>query len=372
MFVPMAGVDEHGGGIARPEVRQYSQVAKGYTPFTENDVLFAKITPCMENGKAAIVRGIRGGVGFGSTEFHVLRPTACVLPEWVFSFIRQPSFLSSAKANFTGTAGQQRVPSAFLKTVHIPVPPLVEQERIVMLLDEADELRKLRAQADRRKADLVPAFFHEMFGDPMDNPRGWPVNPVSSFVEELYGGRSVNPAGADEAAGRYRVLKTSAVTCGAFKPEESKPVPAVYEPPESHFVRAGDLLFSRANTTELVAATTYVFDTPPNLLLPDKLWRFVWKQPQSVEPLFVWWLFQAPSIRRELGQRATGTGGSMKNISKPKVMTLEVPIPPFSLQKQFAHRVTEIRELESTQAASRRRLEDLLQSLLHRAFNGDL
>jgi type I restriction enzyme S subunit len=132
------------------------------------------------------------------------------------------------------------------------------------------------------------------------------------------------------------------------------------------------LLFSRANTTELVAATSYVFDTPPNLLLPDKLWRFVWRQPQVIAPLFVWWLFQAPSVRRELGQRATGTGGSMKNISKPKVLSLEVPLPPLALQTKFAQHVTEIRELEAGQATSRARLDALFQSMLHRAFNGEL
>ena len=77
-------------------------------------------------------------------------------------------------------------------------------------------------------------------------------------------------------------------------------------------------------------------------------------------------------MRRELGVRATGTGGSMKNISKPKVMTLEVPVPPLPLQQEFAQRVTEIRALETGQAASRRRLENLFQSMLHRAFNGEL
>src|SRR5436190_22434472 len=73
-FVPMVAVDEGEGIIARPELRPYNKVAKGYTPFRENDVLFAKITPCMQNGKAAIARGLRNGRGFGSTEFHVLRP----------------------------------------------------------------------------------------------------------------------------------------------------------------------------------------------------------------------------------------------------------------------------------------------------------
>ena len=165
-FVPMAAVDEVSGTIARPERRRYSEVAKGYTPFTTNDVLFAKITPCMQNGKAAVATDLCGGFGFGSTEFHVLRSAGSVLPRWVFAFIRQSAFRSAAEASFTGSAGQQRVPADFLKTFPMPVPPLTEQERIVALLDEADELRKLRAQADRRTDDLIPALFDEMFRDP--------------------------------------------------------------------------------------------------------------------------------------------------------------------------------------------------------------
>jgi type I restriction enzyme S subunit len=140
----------------------------------------------------------------------------------------------------------------------------------------------------------------------------------------------------------------------------------------SHFVKAGDLLFSRANATELVAATTYVFETPPDLLLPDKLWRFVWREPSMVEPLFAWWMLKARSVRRELGSRATGTGGSMKNISKPKVMSLVLPVPPLAFQREFAARVSEIRAMEAEQTGSRKRLDELFVSLLHRAFEGEL
>ena len=129
---------------------------------------------------------------------------------------------------------------------------------------------------------------------------------------------------------------------------------------------------SRANTTELVGATAYVLETPPNLLLPDKLWRFFWKQPVQVEPFYVWSFFQTATVRRELGRRATGTSGSMKNISKPKVLSMLVPTPPLLLQRQFAARVQEIRALEGRQAESRCRLDDLFQSLLHRAFQGEL
>jgi type I restriction enzyme S subunit len=284
-------------------------------------------------------------------------------------------FLDCSVVNLTAEArgvAQLNINGKILKSLPIPVPPLAEQEHIVKLLDEADELRKLRGHADKRSAELIPALFEEMFGDPIANPKHWPICPISSIVSELQGGRSINPAGADEALGRFRVLKISAVTWGQYRHTESKPIPAEYQPPETHIVKVGDLLFSRANTAELVGATSYVFKTPTNLLLPDKLWRFVWKQPVIVEPLYIWYLLQSDGIRREIGNRATGTGGSMKNISKPKVMSLNIPLPPFGLQQEFASRVSEIRVLESSQSSSRKNLDALFQSMLHRAFQGEL
>ncbi len=249
--------------------------------------------------------------------------------------------------------------------IRVPLPPLAEQERIVRILDEADALRKLRAQADRRTADFIPALFNEMFGDPATNPKGWPVVPVSIFAKELQGGRSILTDGLESEDTKHRVLKVSAVTWGEYQPQESKPVPVDYDPPAHHFVRKGDLLFSRANTTELVGATVYVFDTPENILLSDKLWRFVWNEPQLVESLYVWVLFLSQPIRHELGIRATGTGGSMKNISKPKVLSLLVPLPPLSLQREFAARVAEARAMEDTQARSRARLDELFFMVEH-------
>lgn len=86
-FVPMAAVDETLGTITRPETRPFAEVKKGYTCFAEGDVLFAKITPCLQNGKHAIARDLTDGVGFGSTEFHVLRPGPCVIAEWIHFYL---------------------------------------------------------------------------------------------------------------------------------------------------------------------------------------------------------------------------------------------------------------------------------------------
>jgi len=166
-FVPMSAVDAELGAIVTPEERSFAKVKKGYTWFVENDVLFAKITPCMQNGKAAIARGLLNSVGFGSTEFHVLRPRVGVLPEWVYFFVRRPSFRRLAEANFTGSVGQQRVPESFMKLQEIPLPSLGEQRQIVTYLDrlqaKVEELRRLQEETQEEIDAMTSAILDKAF-----------------------------------------------------------------------------------------------------------------------------------------------------------------------------------------------------------------
>ena len=148
-FVPMSAIDETLGIIMNPEKKPFKVIRKGYTFFAENDVLFAKITPCMQNGKHAIARNLIDGIGFGSTEFHVLRPADQIIPEWVHFYIRQPIVLRDATKHFTGAVGQQRVPEYFLTNLSIPLPPLPEQRRIAAILNEQmTEAEKLRESVE--------------------------------------------------------------------------------------------------------------------------------------------------------------------------------------------------------------------------------
>jgi len=166
-FVPMVAINEISGRIEKPEVRLLGEVRNGYTYFRENDVLFAKITPCMENGKSAIARNLVNGIGFGSTEFHVLRPLDIVLPEWIFFYIRQKSFRDYAARYMTGSVGQQRVPARFLKNVKIPLPPLEEQKKMIAFLNRIREtlesLRNLQQSTDEELEKLVPAILNKAF-----------------------------------------------------------------------------------------------------------------------------------------------------------------------------------------------------------------
>ena len=252
------------------------------------------------------------------------------------------------------------------------LPPIEEQRRIAELLDRADALRAKRREALARLDDLTQSIFLDMFGDVVGNDRGWPRAAVRDFVSGFESGKNIVADDLEDTRSRYRVLKVSAVTLLHFRSGESKPVPPNYRPPTRHLVRDGDLLFSRANTTELVGATALVTDPPPDLLLPDKLWRFVWHDIPRAEPLFVWHLFRQPRFRREIGRRATGTSGSMQNISQPRVLSIPTGLPPLDLQRSFAQRVTAIGSARDRWKLGLGELDALFGSLQQRAFKGEL
>ncbi len=134
-FIPMAAVAAISGQVELSERRPWKDVRKGYTRFQDGDVLVAKITPCMENGKIAVVRQLHGGVGAGSTEFHVLRPTTALSSDLLRYYVLREEFRKDARAKMTGTAGQLRVPSSFLEACSLPLPPLPEQHRIVEAIE---------------------------------------------------------------------------------------------------------------------------------------------------------------------------------------------------------------------------------------------
>lgn len=164
-FVPMAAVEAATGRMDATAIRRFGEVKKGYTVFREGDVLFAKITPCMENGKMAVARGLRNGVGCGSTEFHVLRPKPGVDAQYVYHFVSSASFRAEAAHHMTGAVGQKRVPAAFLERCEIPLPDQDEQRRIVAelerqlsRLDEAvANLKRVKANLKRYKAAVLKA-----------------------------------------------------------------------------------------------------------------------------------------------------------------------------------------------------------------------
>ena len=211
-FVPMAAVDEQFGTIMVRQERTLSEVSKGYTAFENGDVLFAKITPCMENGKIALARNLTSGVGRVSTEFFVLRPSDRILSEYVYFLLRQQHFRETAKRSFVGTAGQQRVPKSFMENALVPVPPLDEQRKIVVILNRAARIGRLRAQAADRLMNFNSALFIKMFGDPLENPLEFSTYALGSLGSLDRGRSRHRPRNAPELyGGPYPFVQTGDV-----------------------------------------------------------------------------------------------------------------------------------------------------------------
>jgi type I restriction enzyme S subunit len=166
-FVPMRSVEELSGRMDLSLTKQLREVKKGYTPFINGDLLFAKITPCMENGKIAIANDLKNGLGFGSTEFHVIRLPDLFNKKFFFYYLIQARVRDDAKRNMKGTAGQLRVPPSFMHQLAIPLPPLPEQHRIVAKVEElfsdleagVEALKKAKAQLKLYRQAVLKAAF---------------------------------------------------------------------------------------------------------------------------------------------------------------------------------------------------------------------
>ena len=167
-FVPMADLNENRISFQPNDEKRLSEVSASYTYFEDNDVLLAKVTPCFENGKAGIARGLLNGIGFGSSEFYVLRCNGQVLPEWVYFCVMHPLFREAAVAQMTGTGGLQRVPRDYVENFQIPLPPLAVQKEIVAEIEGYQKvINGARAILDhyRPHIPIRPDWPMENFGE---------------------------------------------------------------------------------------------------------------------------------------------------------------------------------------------------------------
>lgn len=292
-------------------------------------------------------------------------------PHFLEHFLICPETKAKLLSIATSGATREAITKSAIEDLCVPVPPLNEQRRIAAILDQADELRRLRQRAIDRLSQLGQSIFVELFGDLSLNDRGWSMAEVQDFVAGFESGKSLVADDEDENS-QHRVLKVSAVTSLFYRPTESKPLPPNYIPPVSHIVRQGDLLFSRANTSQLIGATALVEQTPPSCVLSDKIWRFVWHDKPRADPFFVWHLFRQRRFRDAISSRATGTSGSMKNISQEKVLSIPIALPPLKLQNEFANRMRAVSAIRAETESAQLAQDALFASLQHRAFRGEL
>jgi type I restriction enzyme S subunit len=250
------------------------------------------------------------------------------------------------------------------QSFEIPLPPLEEQKRIAAILDQADYIRRKRQHAIDRLNQLGQVIFNETFRSEVTTVR------ISEYLDDIQSGKSLVGVSDDDGSD-FRVLKISAVSRTGFRPSETKPLPSNYIPPSEHLVSNGDLIFSRANTTELIGIPCIVEGVEPNVALPDKLWRLV-AAPQKADRNFLNYALRSPSSRQQIEKMCSGTSGSMQNISMQKFNSILIPKAHLGDQKKFAERVSQVSAVLKQATVQQRTANSLFASLQHRAFAGAL
>jgi type I restriction enzyme S subunit len=166
-FVPMTFIQSEHGSIHQFEKKKWKSIKKGYTHFGNDDVALAKITPCFENGKSCVMRGLPNGIGAGTTELHIFRNSFnSVSPFFLLYYLKNPRYLESGKLQMTGSAGQKRIPRSFFSEYPFPLPPLAEQRRIVAKIDQlmarCDEIEKLHKEQEAKQQAVHASAIHHL------------------------------------------------------------------------------------------------------------------------------------------------------------------------------------------------------------------
>lgn len=382
-FVPMAAVDEVSGTILSPVNRPYGEVSKGFTHFRDDDVIFAKITPSMENGKSAVARGLTNGTGMGSTEFHVFRSNGAIEPEYLWRFIRQKSFRENAQAVMSGAVGQQRVPADYLKEHLIPLPPLPEQRRIV---GKVDGLTARTARA-RKELDRIPTLIARYkqrllaLAFSGDLTAGWRADhglrePLPTTVDELSEGLRYGTAQKSYAEPNgVAVLRIPNVASGRISLEDLKY--SELEPKEFAKLRLneGDILVVRSNgSVELVGRPALVTGDAVGLAYAGYLIRIRPKH-DVVMPQFLTLMLEAPAIRSIIEAGARSTSG-VNNVNATELGALTVPLFDIEEQAEIVRRIESafgwLDRMAADHASAARLLPKLDAAILAKAFAGSL
>jgi type I restriction enzyme S subunit len=360
-YIGLESIEGHTGKLLTYKHALGSEIKSTKNVFHPGEILYGKLRPYLNKVHLAEADGIC------STDIYVLRSKQRQMhPKFAANFLRSPAVLNVASNAMAG-ANLPRIRLDLLLAIPIPIPPLAEQERIVKLLDDADELRKLRAQADHRAADLVPALFHEMFGNGQKQAfKRIRLEESAEVASGVTKGR--NFQGRQPIEVPY--LRVANVQDGHLDLSEIKTIQALPEDLKALALKKGDVLLTEGGDFDKLGRGAMLEQDLPNCIHQNHVFRVRVNQLELNPVFFAKYLMTPDAKGYFLGCAKRTT--NLASINMRQLRALPVPIPPLPLQNEFAKRVTEIRELETAQAASRQRLEALFQSLLHRAFNGEL
>lgn len=375
-FVPMPAVGAGDGTIDVSEERPFSEVKKGFTFFQEGDVLFAKITPCMENGKMAVVPKVANGFGFGSTEFHVLRPQNGIDARYLYYYVSNKSFRAEAQRYMTGAVGQKRVPTAYLKQCKIPVAPIDQQTRIVAeiekqfsRLEEAvANLKRVKANLKRYKATVLKAAVEGKL-IPIEGRQTTKISKVADLVTK---GSSPNWQGFDYTHAGIVFVRSQNVGWGKLDLSDVAHLPSTFNKKERRSVlKTGDVLLNivGASIGRAAIATSEIEDGNVNQAVA------VIRLDQKVMlPNFLMWHLLSPKAQAAINFEKVDVARA--NISLGDIKEFSVLLPSLADQQRIVaeveRRLSMVEELEKEVMANLQRAERLRQAILKNAFSGQL
>ena len=256
--------------------------------------------------------------------------------------------------------------SDMVRKVRVPMPSQEEQHQISDRLDRVSNLIFLRKQQLAKLDELVKARFVEMFGEISDNSMNWDCFTIGKLISTIESGWSGNGKQREKHADEIAVLKVSAVTKGYFIPTECKVLDDQHNIKKYVYPQKGDILFSRANTKEMVGATVLIKKDYPDLILPDKLWKI--RFCTDVNPIYMKHVLSTTTVRNAFSAASTGTSGSMYNVSMEKFKGVIIPVPPLSVQNEFAAFVERVDQQKQTIQQSLEKLELMKKALMQEYF----
>lgn len=333
--------------------RKLSEVVGSYTYFAEGDVLLAKITPCFENGKLGIAKGLLSGIGFGSSEYIVIRPNKILSNEWLFYFLSRESFRNEGKQRMGGAVGQQRVPLEFIENASIPIPPLTEQQRIVGILDEAFAgiaVAKASAEKNLQNARaLFESHLNEVF---TKRGKGW-VETTLDLISTNLDSKRIPITKNARISGEYPYFGASGIVDYV-----------------ADYIFEGDNLLISEDGANLLARST-----PIAFSVSGKYWvnnhAHILHFEDMATQRFVEFYLKTIALDKYI------TGAAQPKLNQAALNSIPIPIPKsVEMQEEIVESVESLQEETQRLANIYERklaaLSELKKSLLHQAFNGEL
>ena len=277
---------------------------------------------------------------------HVLKPKSMIDVDYLCY-----SLMFYDTNGLVNGATRQKLTQATMRKMKIPKITLEEQLKIV------EKLKKVQGVITKKRKQLegldilIKARFVEMFGDPIQNEKGWDIVTFKDCLNSIENGKSFICEANVRTGNNPAILKLSAVTYGVYNPDENKAIINSEDFVEAAAVHSGDLLFTRKNTPELVGMAAYVSETPEKLMMPDLVFRL--NTNNNCNKIFLWQLINHDRFRGKIKKIASGSAKSMSNISKERLGALEMYLPPMDLQNEFVAFVIQVDKLKVVETNAR-------------------